>query len=81
MPDSTKEPTRRMKLPSTIKGNRGRARNEPIEPKSAEVSEGEMDCSILDSHDEELDNYELKSETESKPKNYNPYYFLQSNFF
>ena len=50
----TKEPARRMKLPSTIKGNRGRARNEPIEPKSAEVSEGEMDCSILDSQDKEL---------------------------
>ena len=43
-----------MKLPLTIKGNRGRARNEPIEPKSAEVSEGELDCSILDSQDEKL---------------------------
>ena len=43
-----------MKLPSTIKGNRGRARNEPIEPKSAEVAEGDLDCFILDSQDEKL---------------------------
>ena len=54
MLDSNNEPSRRMKLPLTIKGNRGRARNEPIEPKSAEVSEGELDCSILDSQDEKL---------------------------
>ena len=33
VPDSIKEPARRMKLPSTMKGHRGRARTEPLVPR------------------------------------------------
>ena len=61
LPDSTKEPARRMKLPSTMKGNRGRARTKPLlprakplEPKPAEESEGQLDISLLDTQDGEI---------------------------
>ena len=62
MPDSTKEPASRIQLPSNMKGNVGRARTEPLvprakqlEPKPAGESEGELDESLLDTHDKELD--------------------------
>ena len=65
LPDSTKEPTRNMMLPSTMRGTaRGRARTEPLIPitmpleqKPVEVSddsEFESDASILDKEPEVL---------------------------
>ena len=57
MSESTKEHARRMKLPSTMKGHRGRAwtellvpRPKPLEQRPIEVSEeseGELVASIL----------------------------------
>ena len=62
LPDSTKESARRMKLPSTMKSHRDRARTEPqvprpmpLEQKPVEVSDDsvcESDASILDKEPE-----------------------------
>ena len=40
-----------MKLPSTQKGDRGRARTVALVPRSARVADGELDNSILDTPD------------------------------
>ena len=44
-----------MKLPSTQKGNRGRARTKTLLPRSDEVAEGELDSALLDTLEVELD--------------------------
>ena len=62
LPDSTKEPAIRIKLPSTMKGHRGRARTEPLVPRplepkpveESEESEFELEASLLDTQDKEF---------------------------
>ena len=55
LPDATKEPAPRIKLPSTMKGDRGRARTVELVPRSASVAASELDQYILDSADEDPD--------------------------
>ena len=55
LPDATKEPAPRMKLPSTQKGDRGRARTAALVPRSARAAVGELDNSILDTPDVDPD--------------------------
>ena len=54
MPDATNELAPRMKLPSTIKGDRWRARTVPLLPRSDGVAEGELDSAPLDTLDVDL---------------------------
>ena len=46
LPDATKEPAPRINLPSTMKGDRGRARTVKLVPRSERVSVGELDQSM-----------------------------------
>ena len=55
LPDATKEPAHRMRLPSTIMGDRGRARTEPLLPRSDGVAEGRLDSAPLNTLNDELD--------------------------
>ena len=55
MPDATKEPAPRMRLPTTIMGDRGRSRTEPLLPRSDGVAEGESDSAPLDTLNDELE--------------------------
>ena len=53
--NSTKEPAPRIKLPSTVKGDRGRARTVKLVPRSVSVSVGELDPTTLDTADRDPD--------------------------
>ena len=55
LPETSKEPAPRKKLPSTQKGDRGRARTVARVARSARVADGELENALLDTLDDELD--------------------------
>ena len=78
MPDATKEPAPRFRLPTTIRGdnNRGRARTEQLLPRVEGVSEGESDNAPVDNLNEELDVEAMQLKWERKLKIKHPYFYI-----